>query len=506
MNNIDVKSIYDNNLAMDTLGCIINDLNILRDRECSLQPRDFADDFHKNLFLVLQNMSLEKDIKEVDGLSVDSYISSYPDLHAQFMAKDGVKYIDTLKVRSANVSYEYSSKMLVKFSLLRKFHTVGMDISKIFNPNEINPAVYTKQYKELEKSTVSSIKDYFKEKLIEIDLEYANNSDAYSFKGGEGIKALIERCKTAPKWGKSFQSGLFNAVFRGMQGSKLMIRSAGTGGSKTRQSIGDMCNLAVEERYNKKTKKWIKNNNTQSACFISTELTDEELQLAMLSTVAGVEEDKIKDGLFTKEEEERLNWASELLERAEIYCEYISDFSIDDIENIIEKNIIRHGVGFVFFDYIQIVPKLARELNKLFGYNLREDQMLSQFSSSLKTIANKYDVFVLTSTQLNRSYKTDGQPDATFLRGGMATLDKADYGIITMKCNKKDLAEIKHILDEDFGAIEPTHAHHVIKNRGGRWVGVIIWVAMDLDTINVEDCFVTTQNYERIDKIQKVIL
>ena len=110
--------------------------------------------------------------------------------------------------------------------------------------------------------------------------------------------------------------------------------------------------------------------------------------------------------------------SSSILEKAEIYCEYISDFSIRDIEDIIEKNIIRNGVGFIFFDYIQIVPKLARELNSLFGYNLREDQMTQQFSSALKQLANKYDVFILTSTQLNRSYKTDTQPDATFLRGG----------------------------------------------------------------------------------------
>ena len=88
----------------------------------------------------------------------------------------------------------------------------------------------------------------------------------------------------------------------------------------------------------------------------------------------------------------------------------------------------------------------------------------------------------------------------------MSVLDKADYGVITMRCTKKDIAEIQHILDEDFGALEPTHAHYVIKNRGGTWTAVIVWVRMDLDTINVQDCFVTTQNFERIDKIQKVVL
>ena len=506
MSSINSRLIYDKELANNVLGCIANDLNIVRDRECLLQARDFCDEFHKNMFLVLQNISLEKDVNEVNGYAVDSYIRNYRELHAVFEGKGGIEWLDLIKKRSDNVSYEYASKMLQKLSLLRAFNDCGMDITELYNPDETDLAKYTAKYKKLEKSDITTIKNYFRDKLIEIDLQYENNSDAYSFKAGEGIRDLIKSCKASPKWGKSFQSGLFNAVFRGMQGSKLMIRSASSGSGKTRQSVGDMCNLSVKERYNPRTKKWVKNDDVQASCFISTELTDSELQLAMLSTVAGVEEERIKDGLFNKQEEERLNYASELIENAEIYCEYVSDFSITEIEDIIEKNIIRHGVGFVFFDYIQIVPKLARELNTLFGYNLREDQMLSQFSSSLKQMANKYDVFILTSTQLNRSYKTDNQPDATFLRGGMSVLDKADYGVITMRCNKKDIAEIQHILDEDFGAMEPTHAHYVIKNRGGTWTAVIIWVAMDLDTINVQDCFVTTQNFERIDKIQKVIL
>lgn len=78
-----------------------------------------------------------------------------------------------------------------------------------------------------------------------------------------------------------------------------------------------------------------------------------------------------------------------------------------------------------------------------------------------------------------------------------ATLDKADYGIITMKVTKADMDKLEPILQEGFNA-RPTHGHHIIKNRGGKWVGIILWVNMDLDTMNVKDCFVTTQDYEQV--------
>lgn len=86
-----------------------------------------------------------------------------------------------------------------------------------------------------------------------------------------------------------------------------------------------------------------------------------------------------------------------------------------------------------------------------------------------------------------------------------ATLDKADFGIITLKITKADKDRLEPILEKGFGTM-PTHAQHIIKNRGGKWVGIILWVNMDLDTINVKDCFVTTQDYELIQGLVPVKL
>ena len=223
------------------------------------------------------------------------------------------------------------------------------------------------------------------------------------------------------------------------------------------------------------------------------------------ASVSGVPEEAIKDGRYSEEVEYRLRRATAIIKEAKIHCEYNSNFNISELENIIEKNIIRNGAKYIFFDYIQVTASLAQELNRLFGYTLREDQMLNQLSTALKNLANKYDVFILTSTQLNRTYKVDQYLDVTALRGGMATADKCDYVVITMKATKADLEKIEPIVEKTFKDA-PTHAHHVVKNRGGKWVGIIIWTNTDLDTINVEDCFVTTQDYELVYSISPITL
>lgn len=488
--------LYNREEALNLLGNICNDLNILRDRSYDITVSDFDDLFHKTIFGVLTNLSLEKDVKAVDGFMVDKYLRNFPIQHKTFELNNGVESIEKMKaVKGA--SLEYSYKITKKMSLLRRFKMVGMDVSELYDENCFDVIKTNLQRENLDKMSIDEIKQFFKIKLIEIDQDFQTQSDAYSFKAGDGIEDLLQRCKMADHWGATFQSKLFNAVFRGMIGSKLMIRSGGTGSGKSRQSIGDMCNIACSERFIPSLGRWVVNNKIEDCCFISTELTEDEVHLAMLATVAGVPEETIKDGRYGVEIEQRLVKATQIIKNSKIHCEYNSNFSISDIENIIEKNIIRNQTKFIFFDYIQITSKLSQELNRMFGYTLREDQMLNQLSTALKNLANKYNVFILTSTQLNRNYKTDNYLDATHLRGGQATLDKADYGVITMKITKADMDKLQPILDEGF-KIRPTHGHHVIKNRGGKWVGVILWVNMDLDTMNVKDCFVTTQDYELV--------
>lgn len=486
--------IYSKEEALNVLGHCCNNLELLRDRNYPITLNDFDNAFHKLIFGALQNISLERDIKEVDGFAIDTYLSKYPVQHEIFKQNDGFNTIQAMKDKCRTSSFDYAYKMLRKFSLLRRFDSVGMDIKDLYDYKSLDVNKIEKQLKDIEKASIEEIKSHFKLKLIEIDEEYQTRGDAYKIDIASGLDELIERCKEGENWGIPFQSEYFNTVFKGMRGSKLMLRSAGTGGSKTRQSLGDIVNISVPMRFSRRKNKWIKNDNIVSSLFISTELVESEIQLILLATVGGVQEERIIEGVCTDEEWKRIEVAKEQLKLSKIECEFTSNFSIGELENIIEKHIITHGVEYIFFDYIQVTSNLANELNKLFGYVLREDQMLQQLSASLKNICNKYNVFILSSTQLNRNHKFDTILDATHIRGSLSVSDKIDYGVITMKVTPNDKEKLQTLMAEGVN-INPTHGHHVYKNRGGKWVGIIIWVNMDLDTNEVSDCFVTTQDY-----------
>lgn len=51
------------------------------------------------------------------------------------------------------------------------------------------------------------------------------------------------------------------------------------------------------------------------------------------------------------------------------------------------------------------------------GIKIREDNVLFMMSTKLKELCNKYDVFIMTSTQLNAGYQDADVYDQNLLRG-----------------------------------------------------------------------------------------
>ena len=126
---------------------------------------------------------------------------------------------------------------------------------------------------------------------------------------------------------------------------------------------------------------------------------------------------------------------------------------------------------------------------------LREDQIMLNFTSRLKNIATRYNIYLSTATQLNRNSNDRGLRDATAIRGGQSTIDKADHAIQMYKVTKEDLKDIEQFLKRGFK--QPNFMHVVYKNRSGL-NNVIIYTLMNHGNMREEICFVTTMNHEPV--------
>lgn len=479
------------------IGNLCKNPLLLRESDVVLVKEDFAQEFHKVVFSSIHNMAFSNaKTTRINEIDIDNYLASYPKLYSIWEKHDGINYVRESISHANEQTFFNNYEKLKKFSLLRHYVDYGIDISDIFDYKSVDLMEQEKSMRALEKMSLQDILDHVTMKTIQIKEDFQLGTEKKDFKAGDDLENLLDTLNKEPEFGYPFRNGLYNAIFRGMRRKKFMLRSAGTGGGKTRLALADICNVSCDEIYDYQ-KGWIKNGPSYASLFISTEVEKQELQTTMLAFITGIDDAVIKDGKYTQPVRDRLEKGIEVLKRAPIHCVYIDDFSVSDIEMIIERYIIEHGITEVSFDYIQMTPKLSRSMGKAFGGNLREDQILVQLSAALKLLANKYSVYITSSTQVNRSAKDAENRDTTALRGGSSTADKIDHGVMVFPAGAKEHENLKHILENGFYE-RPNYSHWVYKNRSGL-SGCIIWSTMNLGTMRETPLFVTDLDYNLLD-------
>ena len=300
--------------------------------------------------------------------------------------------------------------------------------------------------------------------------------------------------KKYPDVGVPLYGPLINTVTRGARLKKFYLRSAPTGTGKTRSMIADACYIGCNRVYDEYFG-WIKTGIAQPTVYITTEQELSEIQTMMLAFLANVDEEHIMNGKYDGDEEERVMEAARILKASPLYIEVLPDFSLEDIEDLIKKNIRDHDVKYVFHDYIHTSLKILAEITqRAGGIKLREDNILFMLSIRLKDLANKYSVFIMSATQLNSDYQESETPDQNLLRGAKSIADKIDYGSILLPVKQKDIDSLETVLANNAFEI-PQIKISVYKNRKGRYKGIYLWCKADLSTCRIKPMFATGWDY-----------
>lgn len=483
------------------LGNICKNPDFLKNPEIVISGRDFVQDFHKIVFTAINNIAYSKgDVSHITPVDIDNYLSQYPIYYKTWDKNEGLQYMQDSIEHSNGETFMSDYDRLKKFSLLRNFESEGIDVSNIYDYKTQSLKDMNENSGRLDEMSIGDIVEHFTQKIIGIRDDWnVEKGIVKDFIAGDDLDTLLDRIQNEPDMGFPFMNLFYNSLFRGMRKGKFLLRSGATGTGKTRQAIMDMCKVTCSEIYIT-GRGWQSLGPSYPGLFISTELDKEEVQLIMLAFLTGIPDTEIKNGNYDAGTYERLRKGIEVLKKAPFFVSYIEDFSISDIEMKIEQYIIKEGVQYASFDYIQMVPKLAKSMQQNFGTSLREDQILVHFSAALKGIAARYEIFLESSTQLNRGSKEVENRDASSLRGGLATADKVDHGVLTFKVTKQDRENVKHILQNGFENKEPNFAHWVYKNRAGI-DHVIIWTNMNLGNMREEVLFVTDYDYNIIDDL-----
>ena len=488
----------DTTSVMQVIGCVFNNPEILDITDkYTIVDEDFSDQFHKTVFGAIYKIH-ELGAKKITLENISDFLSSRPKSAALYKQNKGEEWLLKVSEMCMASAFDYYYGRLKKFSLLRAYDNYGVDISDIYDiDNILDTQKKQLQEDQLDNSTLEQIADRVEGKIEEIRLQYVDDSFGEAQHASEGIYDLIEKFKKHPEVGVPLYGPLINTVTRGARLKKFYLRSAATGIGKTRSMIADCCCIGCNKIYDENFG-WIGSGPSEPTLFITTEQELEEIQTMMLAFLSNVNEEHILNGEYLEGEEERVLQAAKLLENSPIYVEELPDFSLKDVEDKIKKNIREHDVKYVFHDYIHTSLKILEEITRRSGgVKLREDNILFMLSTRLKDICNKYGVFIMSATQLNGSYVDSDTPDQNLLRGAKAIADKIDYGAILLGVKDNDLVSLENILSTN-AFDKPTIKMSIYKNRRGRYKGVLLWCKADLGCCRIKPMFCTTYDYEMV--------
>lgn len=484
---------------IQVLGGIYNNPQLLDNTDkYHLLADDFPEAFHKLLFETIDNLHM-LGAKQVTPSAIEDYLEQRPKQLAIFKANKGIEYLQELQEKSLLATFDYYYNRMKKFTLLRMYDNYGIDVKWLYDPDNILD-LKKKQEQEnwLDNIELQKIADVIDEKIERIRLTYADNGSGESVQAGEGVLELLESLKENPEVGYPLYGAYVNSIFRGARLGKFYLRSAATGVGKTRSMIADACTIACDKRYDSKEGKWIDIGKGQPTNFIATEQDLSEVQTMMIAFLADVNEEHILNGQYYAGEWERVTRAAKILKESPLYVEQLPDFSLQDIENTIKRNIREHGVLYVFLDYIHTSMKILEEITRRSGgVRLREDNILFMMAIRLKDICVQYDVFIMSATQLNGDYTDTDNYDQNLLRGAKSIADKIDAGMIMLEVTANDIESLKTVINS--GLPVPTVKISVYKNRRGRWKNVWLWCTEDRGTCKIMPVFVTKMNYELVD-------
>jgi replicative DNA helicase len=488
--------------AMYVLAGLVSDPLTFANAKYHFDINDFPEQFQRIIFGAVEHLAKEGH-SSIDWTKIEAYLKPYPTQYQIFTDNRGIDYIqNALSLYHPSDFGAYYSE-LKKYRLMNELSKAGIDITDIYN-EEVDPVAHEVMQRKFDDMTIGQILALEEEKVIHLKDQFSVRSSLIEGSMSEGIADLIKRDRQNPIMGLPLTSPKLTTLYLGLRKGGYYIESAGTGVGKSRRMAAESCHLAYPYYYDLETKQWEYTGLSQRVLFISTELERDEQQRICLAYISGVEQIKIALNKCTAEEAARVDRAGEIMEKYpnNLYFVPMSNFTDEDVENIIEKYHQIYHVDYFFFDYLMSnEDMLAEGSKKIKISNVREDMLLLGLSTTLKNLCKEQQIMIWTATQLTLEQDSNmsSSLNERSLRGAKSIADKADDGAILMGIRTVDKPSIdqwyaQHPEYKGREDLAPNAVLHFYKMRLGKYAGTKLFVHFDRGTCRMTDCFATDKD------------
>ena len=501
----DIKKYYNSQASIKVLSNICKNPKLLDRGEYKLDKEDFVGKTHQLLFTVCYNLN-NQGANKINLSDIEAYLSLADNSTAYnlFFGEKNQENLEWLNyVLSEDCdNYDYYYSVVKKFGLLREYLYNGVDITDIYDVNQVDIVLVEKQKERFDNLTITDMINLVDKRVYNVKSLFTINNSEDARKSGDEVDELIQRLQEAPLVGWNTESQYLTSIISGVKKGEFYFEARDSATGKTRMGLKRAIMYCATELWDFKEKKFIKNpcnkDGNNSALFINTEMKLlDEIEPIILAELSGIPSGRIKRKIkeLDKDEQERLNHAIQLSKDMKLYLEKESDYDIAYLRDRVSYHKREHNIGMVVLDYIEDTPSLMVEYKSLMkGANVSSHQMLSNLSKVLKDIAVEFDVAMFAMSQVNGEARSMGVRDANAIAGSKAIQNKCDYGMTVFRPTQAELKKIEPLCK--FGT--PDTCISIFKARDSDYGQVKIWLKVNLGNGSVQDLFVTNWAYEKL--------
>lgn len=223
----------DNTAIIQVVGNVFKNPKLLDDTDkYSITEEDFPDRFHKIVFGAIYKI-YELGANKITLENISDFLSSRPKSEAVYKKEKGEEWLLNVAEMSQPESFDYYYSRLKKFTLLRAYDNCGVNVSDIYDPDNILDIKKKQQQEDLlDNSSLEDLANKVENKISQIRLDYVDDATGEAVQAGENISELIDKFKKYPEVGIPLFGPLVNTVTRGARLKKFYLRSAPTGCGK----------------------------------------------------------------------------------------------------------------------------------------------------------------------------------------------------------------------------------------------------------------------------------
>lgn len=237
---MDSKSYYDNDAVRQVIGSIFKEPSLLdQNGQYFLTAQDFINDVHRIIYGAASNL-YANGAEAITPIDVENYIRGRENSYVIYKSSNGAEYLRSAIEYADPDSFKYYYDKIKKMTLLRNYCNTGVDVSWIYDPNNlVDKDKKEKQLNELDNISLSELADKVEGRIAVVRLETIDKNETDAIKLGDFGYTVYEQLKQKPEVGMPFSFGvmdgempyshIMNRVTYGARRGKFFLRSAPTG-------------------------------------------------------------------------------------------------------------------------------------------------------------------------------------------------------------------------------------------------------------------------------------